>query len=176
MQRAFTRKYNTIKKVLTDTVEVSFCGQVLKLYNAIWDTGASASSINIKHSEKLGLMPVSYANINTANGSCIVPVFYINIKFNENFIMNGLAVTGCDLGEVDMLLGMDIISKWQFTISNNNSGTTISFIHPSDCTTDYVKEINEKLARRLRKIGRNGLCPCGSGKKVKDCCGPKYGV
>lgn len=38
MQRAFTRKYNTIKKVLTDTVEVSFSGKVLKLDNAIWDT------------------------------------------------------------------------------------------------------------------------------------------
>ncbi len=26
-----------------------------------------------------------------------------------------------------------------------------------------------------RKVGRNDPCPCGSGKKYKKCCLPKYG-
>ena len=29
--------------------------------------------------------------------------------------------------------------------------------------------------RTNRKIGRNDPCPCGSGKKYKKCCMPKYG-
>ncbi|MGN1107677.1 MAG: SEC-C metal-binding domain-containing protein, partial [Huintestinicola sp.] len=25
--------------------------------------------------------------------------------------------------------------------------------------------------RRVKKVGRNDPCPCGSGKKYKNCCG-----
>lgn len=28
-----------------------------------------------------------------------------------------------------------------------------------------------KIVRNLEKVGRNDLCPCGSGKKYKKCCG-----
>ncbi|MCK4255943.1 SEC-C domain-containing protein, partial [candidate division WOR-3 bacterium] len=27
-----------------------------------------------------------------------------------------------------------------------------------------------------KKVGRNQPCPCGSGKKYKNCCWPKYGA
>ena len=29
----------------------------------------------------------------------------------------------------------------------------------------------KKKPRRVQKIGRNDPCPCGSGKKYKNCCG-----
>ena len=29
--------------------------------------------------------------------------------------------------------------------------------------------------RKKKKVGRNDPCPCGSGKKYKDCCWPKFG-
>ncbi|MBO4548200.1 MAG: SEC-C domain-containing protein [Abditibacteriota bacterium] len=29
-------------------------------------------------------------------------------------------------------------------------------------------------ARQIPKVGRNEPCPCGSGKKFKKCCLPKY--
>lgn len=28
-----------------------------------------------------------------------------------------------------------------------------------------------KIVRNLDKVGRNDMCPCGSGKKYKKCCG-----
>ena len=28
-----------------------------------------------------------------------------------------------------------------------------------------------KIVRNAEKVGRNDLCPCGSGKKYKKCCG-----
>ena len=39
------------------------------------------------------------------------------------------------------------------------------------------KSIERKFAskKKERKIGRNDPCPCGSGKKYKKCCWPKYG-
>lgn len=30
---------------------------------------------------------------------------------------------------------------------------------------------NKKTAKKVTKVGRNDLCPCGSGKKYKHCCG-----
>jgi len=34
---------------------------------------------------------------------------------------------------------------------------------------------NQKTFVRTIKVGRNDPCPCGSGKKYKKCCYPKYG-
>ena len=32
-------------------------------------------------------------------------------------------------------------------------------------------KIKKAAPKRVSKIGRNDLCPCGSGKKYKQCCG-----
>ena len=33
------------------------------------------------------------------------------------------------------------------------------------------QEIKKKPVKKEPKVGRNDLCPCGSGKKYKSCCG-----
>lgn len=35
----------------------------------------------------------------------------------------------------------------------------------------YIKQKNATTVVKGKKIGRNDLCPCGSGKKYKKCCG-----
>jgi len=37
------------------------------------------------------------------------------------------------------------------------------------------KTTKQKTIRKSKKVGRNDPCPCGSGKKYKKCCYPKYG-
>ena len=36
---------------------------------------------------------------------------------------------------------------------------------------DAENEAKQPYVRKEPKIGRNDPCPCGSGKKYKDCCG-----
>ena len=36
-------------------------------------------------------------------------------------------------------------------------------------------ELPKPVKRELPKVGRNDLCPCGSGKKFKRCCGRYQG-
>ncbi|MBV4423756.1 SEC-C metal-binding domain-containing protein [Clostridium tyrobutyricum] len=36
-----------------------------------------------------------------------------------------------------------------------------------------IEELNHNTVQNKIKIGRNDLCPCGSGKKYKNCCGRK---
>ena len=38
-------------------------------------------------------------------------------------------------------------------------------------TNDGGKEPTKKTPKRVKKIGRNDPCPCGSGRKYKQCCG-----
>ena len=38
-------------------------------------------------------------------------------------------------------------------------------------TNDVKEEGTKKAPKRVNKIGRNDPCPCGSGKKYKQCCG-----
>ena len=39
-----------------------------------------------------------------------------------------------------------------------------------EAVTDKTKE-KKSTPKRVNKVGRNELCPCGSGKKYKQCCG-----
>ena len=49
---------------------------------------------------------------------------------------------------------------------------------PAKKETQFVQPVavkNDKVVKLKKKPGRNDPCPCGSGKKYKDCCWPKYG-
>ncbi len=73
-----------------------------------------------------------------------------------------------------MLIGMDIISRGDFAVTNKDGKTTFSFRLPSVAKIDFVKEgapIEMPLKTTTPKVGRNDPCPCGSGKKYKKCCG-----
>ena len=36
---------------------------------------------------------------------------------------------------------------------------------------DDSSDKSKKKPAKSKKVGRNDLCPCGSGKKYKQCCG-----
>ncbi len=38
-------------------------------------------------------------------------------------------------------------------------------------TNDSEDKVEKKKPKKTKKVGRNDLCPCGSGKKYKQCCG-----
>ena len=105
---------------------------------AIWDTGAEMSSISEKMVQTLGLAPVGRARNYTAGGEIEVNIYVVNILLpcEVNFVM--VPVTGNDLGDADMLIGMDIISQGDFAVTNVDGKTTFSFRVPSIERIDYV--------------------------------------
>ena len=48
--------------------------------------------------------------------------------------------------------------------------TRVQMIQPMFTNKDDTVQKKPK-ERKEAKIGRNDLCPCGSGKKYKNCCG-----
>ena len=104
-----------------------------------------------------------------------VDVFLASIFLPNNVGIKDVLVTLGDLGKNDVLLGMDIISNGDFSITNYGGKTRWTFRIPPVSDINFVEEINEQKkveqANKQNKIGRNDPCPCGLGLKYKRCHG-----
>lgn len=180
--RAFTTIFGGLARELINDCNVSLPCEVplpkdqtppvLIPAKALWDTGATHSAITNKLAVTLGLKPISKANVNTAGGNTLQNVYMVNIYLPNFVVVPYVTVTECSsvAGKFDVLIGMDIITLGDFSITNVGRKTILSYRTPSYQTIDYVKE-SKDTQHIGKKIGRNDPCPCGSGKKYKYCHG-----
>jgi len=176
---AFTTKKSGIARVLTNKVGVTEPIQtrlsdnipIANQYIAIWDTGATNTSITNRVVQQLNLPPIGIANVHTTNGECTVNTYIIDLWLPNKSCIQNLIVTEGTIENADLLIGMDVMNIGDFAVSNFNGKTVFSFRMPSIVCTDYVAHANSFQPRKVDKVGRNDLCPCGSGKKYKQCCG-----
>lgn len=146
-------------------------------YGGIWDTGATASVISEKVSVELDLDPIGFTDVLTAGGHFKQPVYLINLILPNGVGFENLAVTQGNIAGTDLLIGMDVINKGDFAVTNYENQTTFTFRIPSIEKIDFViqkpavfKTSDGKKAINIDQIPRRQPCPCGSGKKYKDCC------
>ena len=160
-QFAFTVKHNGIvNSLITDVVIVS-PKQIPNILfrdtrvKAIWDTGATHTAISQTLANTLNLIPISKRKTNTANGIKDSNVYLVDI-----ILPQGVGIASVGVGEVilpdgiDILIGMDIILRGDFSITNCENQTCFSFRIPSSKEIDYVKEIdreNEKIFTKVNK-------------------------
>lgn len=138
----------------------------------LWDTGASGTVISSKVVEKLGLKPISKSKVFHANGESVVNVYAVNIFLLNSVGFQFIQVTEGVLAGIDVLLGMDIITMGDFSITNANGKTMFSFRIPSIKHIDYTTENKGQVTPpEIPKVSRNSPCHCGSGKKYKACHG-----
>lgn len=173
---SFTTKFPVITNVLITDVHITKAfypdkkekPQELVKLKALWDTGATGSVIIQKVISECNLQPIGMTIVNTASGQNRCPVFLIAMGLPNNVLFNEVRVTlGKLSGNIDVLIGMDIIQSGDFAITNLNGKTVFSFRLPSTGLIDFVQE--QKDAEP--KLGRNDPCYCGSGKKYKHCHG-----
>lgn len=105
--------------------------------NAIWDTGATSTCISNKVAASLGLVPDGKERIGTAGGSVIVSTYIIDVLFPGHVFKQHIEAAACDM-DIDVLIGMDIISCGDFSVTNAGLGTLFSFRIPSRESIDYV--------------------------------------
>lgn len=172
---AFTINYNGSSPVLKSRISISseLLSKKTVSCDAIWDTGASVSTINCKIIEQLGLTPVGKLDVHTANGRVLSDTYIVNLHLPNGVVIENNLVTHNDIFGADMLIGMDVISKGDFAVSNFNKKTTFSFRIPSQEVTDYVDKANRIKFIEPSPIPRRKPCPCGSGERYKDCCEKK---
>lgn len=116
---------------------------------ALLDTGASVTCISSDVVSKLGLVATGKKNIKTPSGSSTVNTYLVSVILPDD--VNITDVEACDsaIGDqgLDVLIGMDIITRGDFAVSNYNGTTTFTFRIPSAGLTDYVAQMRTaKLA------------------------------
>lgn len=146
---AFTLKSDRILNMLTSQVSISSKLKMNNIvisdrkWNGLWDTGASRSSIDKRVAEAMELIPIGKSSISTANGVVAVNTYLIDITLPNNVTIQNVIVSGANLGDIDLLIGMDIIGLGDFAITNTNKSTTFSFRIPSIQEIDYVKDADK---------------------------------
>lgn len=180
---AFTVKYDGVASELKthcgicEAFDPDITSEPPKLTKIIglWDTGASCSAISQRAVTALNLKSTGAAVINHANGVSTVPTYLLNVMLPNEVGIPFVRVTEAQLnGDFDILIGMDLISKGDFSICNKEGKTTFSFQIPSTHNLDFVQEFNDKHHKPIIKDklpGRNDPCHCGSGAKYKNCHG-----
>lgn len=176
-QQSFTVEFDKIvPQLITD------CG-VCRAYNpatkeekpeaftfkALWDTGATCTTISKNIVNTLGLDPVGFCDVSHAGGDGIARLYILNIILPNGLISRPMRVIDGVLGDFDILIGMDVITQGDFAVTHSNGKTTFSFHVPSVNKIDFEKAPTPVVKTQVP--GRNDPCPCGSGKKYKKCCG-----
>jgi len=148
----------------------------LKKYVGIWDTGATMTVVSQKVIDECSLKLITYTKAQTPNGERTSGVYLAAVMLPNGVGFPGMLVVEGEVSGGDALIGMDIITKGDFSITNVNSKTLHSFRTPSIASIDYVAEHNKIFGNPstiggFAGVGRNERCPCGSGKKYKHCHG-----
>ena len=179
----FTTKADRIANVITTQAHI---GQPFdqkspppkgdhKGFFAIWDTGATNSVISKRVVTECGLKPSGMTKVHTASGTDNVSTYLISMILPNKVVIPTLRVSEGNLTGTDVLIGMDIINQGDFAVTNTNGKTVFSFRMPSVECIDFVEKMDRAKQKKstVPEVGRNSLCPCGSGKKYKKCCGKK---
>ena len=137
----FTEKYTKIENRILNKVVLS-ANNIDDQALAQWDTGATNTCISEEIAIKYNLKPVSMVQSKTPSGILNAPVYFIDIILNNEVIFRNWKVMGSKIGAqgIDVLIGMDIISKGDFAISNYNGKTQFSFRLPSQEDVDYKED------------------------------------
>ena len=100
---------------------------------AVWDTGATQTVITNRIAQRMKLKATGKAIVFGVNSQTIVNRYMVYIQLPNKIKLSTFEVLESDLNsqDIDLLVGMDIIQKGDFLISNANRKTTFSFCIPS---------------------------------------------
>lgn len=162
---AFTIKSTSgLMRVLISDVNIHAPGETNHIaIKAIWDTGATGSAISKKLANQLGLVQTGIARVNTANGQIDQKTYTVDIGLPNKLLIQGIIATEVDslASGCDALIGMDIITLGDFSVTNHKSVTCMSFRFPSLHEIDYVKNLGVVVTPNILagKIGSNFTPP-----------------
>ena len=112
-------------------------------FEALWDTGATASVITKDVATELDLLSEGTSEVFHAQGSEYVPNYFVNLGLPNGVQIVGVRVSQGVLKGCDVLIGMDIINLGDFAVTNRNGVTMLSFQMPSVNHIDFVNIVEE---------------------------------
>lgn len=141
--------------------------------DALWDTGATCTCISESLAQKLGLAHDDETTLTVGDNRVVDSrVYSVQIMLGD-FIIPYIRVSSLPGSDThDVIIGMDVISNGDLSISNYKGKTVITFREPSIARIDYVDELAKytKIHDIWLKQGNN-QCPCKSGRTWERCHG-----
>lgn len=121
------------RRIITEVVVSNPLTGLTMKCRGLWDTGGRVSTISQSVIESIGLMPdkkMSY-RVQTTTGVHFSAVYPIVLMFDD--VGLGCSAMSCEkiIDEVDIIIGMDIITKGDFSITNANGRTEMIFRLPT---------------------------------------------
>lgn len=113
---------------------------------AMWDTGSSGTVISSDLVKKLGLSPIGKSMVKSSGSSFKSGVYNLELLLAEKQIFR-LQVTESDQlnnSDMDVLIGMDVITLGDFAISTVGEEICFSFRYPSQGFIDFKEQEIEK--------------------------------
>lgn len=181
----FRKDYNSVALELRSEITI-FSGIPAvgplqgRQYTALWDTGATGTCITKRVVEELGLKPIGKANCSHPGGCEMRDRYLVSLVLPNKVGVQDISVVDVEQdGGIDVLIGMDIITMGDFVLTNARDKTHFSFRTPALGGVDFsmphlYPSIGLPTPKPVRP-SKNGRCPCGTGKKYKACCSPKFG-
>lgn len=108
--------------------------------DAQWDTGASNTCIAMDVARALNLPVTGMAMMQTPSGMREMPTYMIDLLLPNGVTITDLAVIGSEIGSqgIGVLVGMDVITFGDFSVSCKDGLTRFSFRIPSLEHADFV--------------------------------------
>ena len=109
---------------------------------ALWDTGATRTCVSEEVAKELELIPTGKEIINTPSGSSNQNTYLIDLLLPNGVVIGEMMILDAKIGnqKIDMLIGMDVITLGDFSVSNNNGKTYFTFRIPSQKHIDFCSE------------------------------------
>lgn len=142
MANAFRYRPGGIVKKLKSTVTISSGSGSCDVV-ALWDTGATVCCISEDVVNQLSLVASGQLRVSTPSSEDeLVDTYLVDLLLPNHILIKDVMVAHSKIGAqgIGLLVGMDIISRGDFLITNHGD-TVFSFRMPSERTMDFVSGI-----------------------------------
>lgn len=156
MYNVFTTKYEKISMKLISPAAIITNDGEYRTDLAMWDTGANCTCISQKIVRELNLKSIGREDIHTPSGVDIQSKYLVDLFLPNNVRITNLTVFDSDIDNqgIDILIGMDVITKGDFAISNYDGKTVFTFRIPSIAVTDYIQELSDAVNKEMNNSSK----------------------
>ena len=99
---------------------------------ALWDTGADTTIISSRIVKELNLQPYKAGGSSGIGGDTGSNVYLVHVLVPTGDFVTYVEVMESDFQDIDILIGMDVITFGDFLITNADNKTTFQFRTPSE--------------------------------------------